>query len=82
MDKRGRGRPPLPAGQAREVNLTIRCRASLKTALQLAAQASGRSLSAEVDYRLAAGLPQEFRLRRIAELEAELSALRSGDGKA
>jgi hypothetical protein len=49
-----RGRPPLPAGEAKRFPLTIRTTKAQKDELLRAAKAAGRSLAEEIDFRLGA----------------------------
>jgi len=50
--QRRRGRPPLTAGEAKRASFNTRLRAGLKNRLETAAQAAGRSLSEEIEFRL------------------------------
>lgn len=47
-----RGRPPLPAGQAKTAAFNTRLRPQLHRELTQAAERSGRSLSEEIEWRL------------------------------
>ena len=49
---RKRGRPPLPPGEGKKVPLNMRTTREIRTRLEDAAKASGRSLAHEVEYRL------------------------------
>ena len=51
---RPRGRPPLPAEEAKRSPLTIRTNKAQKDELLRAAKAAGRSLAEEIDFRLGA----------------------------
>jgi hypothetical protein len=51
---RRRGRPPLPADEAKRSPLTIRTTEAQKEELLRAAKAAGRSLAEEIDFRLGA----------------------------
>lgn len=78
--RKRRGRPSTPDGSARNVNLMIRCRRSVKDALVLSARTNGRSLSSEIEWMLIQSQSPEFLAIRIAILEAELAALRRLNG--
>ena len=47
-----RGRPPLPQERRKRNNVTLRLRDELKQKLAERADANGRSLSEEMEYRL------------------------------
>lgn len=57
IEPRPRGRPPLPPGQAKRAHFTTRLRTELKEKLRAAAEANGRSLSEEIEYRLEQSFP-------------------------
>ena len=52
MTEKRRGRPALPESERKSRNLTFRSRGNLRTKLQDAAAASGRSVSEEIEWRL------------------------------
>ena len=54
--KRPRGRPPLPPGQGKRASFTTRLSNDLKQKLEAEAHAVGRSLSEEIETRLANSL--------------------------
>ena len=58
------GRPPLEPARRRRNNVTIRLRDQAKAALQVAAQANGRSLSEEIEVRLERSLQTVWGLTR------------------
>lgn len=51
-EKRKRGRPPKPAGERRDHNVTIRMRGDLREKMQAEADSDGYSLSESVERRL------------------------------
>jgi hypothetical protein len=57
---RPRGRPPLPAGEAKRYPLAIRSTKEMKDALVRAAKLSGRSLAQEIEYRLERSLQEDI----------------------
>ncbi len=52
LEPKRRGRPPKAEGERKAGNLTIRTYGPLRAQLEEAARQSGRSVSAEVEYRL------------------------------
>lgn len=58
-EKRARGRPAKAAGEKKVANLTFRVRPQMRDDLTAAAEASGRSVSEEVEYRLARSFDHE-----------------------
>src|SRR5947207_263931 len=70
MEARGsrRGRPPLPAGEGKRASFNTRISPQLKMQLQLAAAEAGRSLSEEIEYRLALSLERQNVLDEVFEL--------------
>jgi hypothetical protein len=58
-EKRPRGRPSKAAGEKKVANLTFRVRPQMRDDLTAAAEASGRSVSEEVEYRLARSFDRE-----------------------
>jgi hypothetical protein len=61
LAKRGRGRPPKPAGEAKRAFFNTRLRASTKDALDSAAAERGRSLSEEIEARLDESIDRDAR---------------------
>jgi hypothetical protein len=70
---RPRGRPPLPADEAKLAPVVIRTTKALRDELQKVAQASGRSLTREIEARLARSL-WEDRDKGPAELRLDILA--------
>src|SRR5262245_15284207 len=68
-ERRPRGRPKLAAGEAKRAPLVIRTSKEVRTALEEAARLSGRSLTAEIEYRLAQSLAED---RGKSEFEARV----------
>ena len=66
--KRPRGRPSLPEHQRKGRILKFRARGDLVSRMQAAAQATGRSVSEEIEYRL----ERSFDHERSAALDREL----------
>jgi hypothetical protein len=69
---RRRGRPPLPASQAKLHPLTVRTTKPLRDALEQASKASGRSLTQEIEFHLERSLgldrdkgPEDLRIERL-----------------
>jgi hypothetical protein len=58
---RRRGRPRLPAGQAKRASFNTRLREHTKERLEQAAASAGRSLSEEIEFRLEQTLEDERR---------------------
>ncbi len=52
METKRRGRPPISPERRKRNNVTLRVRDDLKRQLKAAAQANGRSLSEEMEFRL------------------------------
>jgi hypothetical protein len=63
-----RGRPPLPADAVKRHALGIRTTAALREALLNATRASGRSMAAEIEFRLEQSFHDERRLEQVLEL--------------
>lgn len=63
-----RGRPPKPEADRKGSNLTFRTRGDLRDQLAAASEASGRSISEEIEDRLA----RSFEAERRAALDAAL----------
>jgi hypothetical protein len=75
-----RGRPPKTLGEPKRAQFNTRLRPSLKKALDADAQANGRSLSEEIEFRLERSFSEEARARDLREmlalaLGAEVAAL-------
>jgi hypothetical protein len=70
MEARGsrRGRPPLPADKGKRSSFNTRIGSDLKTQLQLAGARAGRSLSEEIEHRLALSLEHQKALDEAFEL--------------
>jgi hypothetical protein len=64
---RPRGRPALKPDEKKSSNLTFRARAELRERLAEAAQASGRSISEEIEWRLG----QSFFVREATLIAAQ-----------
>lgn len=65
-DEKRRGRPPKPQGARTQGNFTFRTLPALREHLQRAAEASGRSVSEEITYRLQRSFDNEATLQDIA----------------
>ena len=72
--KRRPGGQPKPAAERKRNNLTFRARDQLRTALEFAAAASGRSVSEEIEFRLNRDFSWEAGKLRIQEMVAETKA--------
>src|SRR5215469_2009692 len=89
--KRRRGGQPKPAAERKRNNLTFRARDQLKADLEKAAAASNRSVSEEIEFRVAQAFQWEKVLgdlesfkARIAEMQRQTEAAerhRAGWGK-
>lgn len=69
---RRRGRPPLPAGEAKRFPLTIRTTKAQKDELLRASKAAGRSLAEEIDFRLGAVRARPAAAGNIDQIRAGL----------
>jgi hypothetical protein len=77
--RRPRGRPPVPAKARKRNNVTIRMRDELKARVEQAASAQQRSISEEIETRLASSFAEEAGfggadMRRVAYLMASAFA--------
>lgn len=66
--KKRRGRPPIAKETRKARNVTFRTRDELHRDLSTAAEASGRSLSEEIEYRLERSLTSKRMLREALEI--------------
>lgn len=60
-----RGRPPKPAAERRRHNQTFRCNDEMLARLQREAEQNQRSVSEEVEYRVAQALQKDVRLQSV-----------------
>jgi hypothetical protein len=63
--KKPKGRPPVAPDARRSKNFTFRSRAALHQKLGMAAKASGRSISEEIEYRLERSFENERRVYEV-----------------
>jgi hypothetical protein len=71
MSPKRMGRPPKPAAPGQMAPLSIRITAALKTKVQAAAEANGRSFGAEVESRLERSFDADAISEQIAKVIRE-----------
>jgi len=73
--KRRRGGQPKPAAERKRNNLTFRARDQLKADLEKAAEASNRSVSEEIEFRLGQAFQWEKVLGDVESFKARMSEM-------